>query len=98
MRWQSTNALVMVVYEKYSTEYWGDLPSWIEYLKDIGIVRVPGKIRPKGEVSFSHILIECPWSVHNSVTGCVKHYMLIPEEMAKKIVFLGTMPSSPFPP
>jgi hypothetical protein len=100
MKWdfESLNALIMVLYVKYNGEYWGDLQSWREYLEGVGVKSSAGRLRPQQRLPFPHVFIECPWSVHNSVPGGTKYYLLIPQETAEKIVLFGTMPSSPSPP
>lgn len=98
MTWEyeSINSLTKTVYLRYNTCYWGDAERWASYLCSVGIRRSPGRLRPTMRLSEPHLFIECPYSVHNSVVGSgLKHYLLIPEDVAEKILLLGAMPSEP---
>lgn len=93
----SFGRLTDAVNAKYDGHFWNCLPAWREYLKSSGIEWVPQPNlnaytrRKKGE---KFVWTECPWSLHNSPIGNIagKVYLVIPGDVAEKIVVLGEMP------
>lgn len=95
MTWEyeSINWVIKTVYLRYNTCYWENFQGWLSYLSAVGIKRSPGRLRPSTRLPEPHIFIECPYSVRHSVVGSgLKHYLLIPKDIAGKILLLGVMP------
>ena len=86
------NELAKIVRRKYNEEFWGKQEAWADYLKSVGIERIPAVLPKRTVGDDGDIMIECPHRLKSQPNMYLEQSLEIPRELAEKIVVLGVMP------